>query len=324
MSNKTEYVDINTGKVYNDIPEGAVQPYIVNGQPVTEQAYNAYHERYPEQLDEIVIYPQKQKSDTMGAYYDRMSNLTEKNFLRSLNTKYDANRIRRANHWSGISNMLSPSQYFGAIFDYAQRERPFWESIWYGNSGFMPDNFARENPRTSTLLNMFGDTVLGIGGSKFYSWGTESRFHYGNETPIVETTYFSPKVTKHSMISPSEMHVRNNTTGFVKSSFKGTDADGLYIYTQPKMWFPKNPKVAFNRILNNAVKKGYEVISHPNLQGPALLNKRFNRVISDFGETGRGQVGWTWRGPGFSDAAFETIPEFMIAMEKNGGKLIIK
>lgn len=62
-------------------------------------------------------------------------------------------------------------------------------------------------------------------------------------------------------------------------------------------------------------------ITHPNLQGIALTNKRLNRIISDFGINGQGQVGWTWNGARFGDAAFETIPEFMIAMEKKGGKL---
>ena len=120
------------------------------------------------------------------------------------------------------------------------------------------------------------------------------------------------------------MHVRNNTPGFVKSTYKGMDSDGLHVYTQPKMWFPKNPKVAFNRVLSNAVKNGYQKISHPNLQGPALMSKRLNRVISDFGENGQGQVGWYYGGAGIGDAAFETIPEFTIAMEKKGGKLIPK
>lgn len=218
-------------------------------------------------------------------------------------------------------NFLSPSQYVGAAFDYFQGESPFWEGVYNGNSGYVSDNFARKYPRLTAISNMIGDIILSQGTSKAYAWGTTPRYAYGTETPLVEYTHFSPRVTKHTTITPREMHIRNNTPGFVKSTYKGIDSDGLYVYTQPKMWFPKNPKVAFNKVLSNAMKHGYQKISHPNLQGPALMSKRLNRVISDFGENGQGQVGWYYGGAGIGDAAFETIPEFLIAMEKKGGKL---
>lgn len=315
MSN---YRDLNTGQEYDNIPEGKVQPYIVNGQAVTQKAYETYMEDHPKELEELVVVPKEPRSTTMQAYYDRLANISPNNYIKHLNQKYEDQRINKANHWSGTLNLISPNQYFGAAFD----KRPYWTSVWYGNSGYVPEKFASENPRLSALLNMAGDAALGLGTSKFYSWGTKPRIAYGTETPIVEYTHFSPRVTKHSTITPSEMHVRNNTAGFIKSNYKGVDSNGLYVYTQPKMIFPRNPRIAFNKAISKALRQGYQKITHPNLQGIALMNKRLNRVISDFGDTGYGQVGWTWYGrPGFGDAAVETVPAFKLAMEKKGGKL---
>ena len=318
----SKYKDINTSQEYDQIPEGKVQPIIVNGQPVTEEAYNKYYNSHPIELEEVIISPKQNKSTTIAAYYDRIADVSPDNYIRHINQSYSDNQIRRANYWEGIPNLFSLSQYIGAAIDYAQGEKPFWNGVWYGNSGYLPDNFAIENPRLTAVLNSLGDIGLTYGLAKTYQWGTTPRFKYGTETPIVEYTYFSPRVKKYSQVTPTEMHIRNNTKGFVRSDYKGKDpSTGLYIYIQPKIWFPNNPRLAFNRAISKTLKQGYEKITHPNLQGIALMNKRLNRIISDFGINGQGQVGWTWNGAGFGDAAFETILEFMIAMEKKGGKL---
>lgn len=308
MSN---YRDINTGKEYSYIPVGKVIPLIVNGQPVTETAYNNYMSQHPIQLGEIVIEPTPEVNPTE----------TEQNLKYRRKVQEADARTAETSAFHKPINFLSPSQYVGAAFNYFQGESPFWMGVYNGNSGYLPDNFAKEYPRATSVLNMLGDAAIGYGTSKVYNWGTKPRFAYGTETPLVEYTHFSPKVTKHTTVTPVEMHIRNNTPGFVKSTYKGVDSSGLYVYTQPKMWFPRNPRVAFNSVVNSAIKNGYKIVTHPNLQGTALINKRLNRVISDFGENGYGQVGWTWKGPGFGDAAFETIPEFKLAMEKKGGKL---
>lgn len=61
---------------------------------------------------------------------------------------------------SGL-NVLSPSQQFGAIVDWAQGEKGYWEGIGGGNSGFFTDEYAKEHPIVSTIGNMIADgTVL--------------------------------------------------------------------------------------------------------------------------------------------------------------------
>ena len=66
-------------------------------------------------------------------------------------------------------NFLSPSQYVGAAFDYFQGESPFWEGVYNGNSGYIPDNFARKYPRLTAISNMVGDIILSQGTSKAYT-----------------------------------------------------------------------------------------------------------------------------------------------------------
>lgn len=60
---------------------------------------------------------------------------------------------------SGL-NVLSPSQQFGAIVDWAQGEKGYWEGIGGGNSGFFPDEYAKEHPIVSTIGNMIADGIV--------------------------------------------------------------------------------------------------------------------------------------------------------------------
>ena len=53
---------------------------------------------------------------------------------------------------SGL-NVLSPSQQFGAIVDWAQGERGYWEGIGGGNSGFFTDEYAKEHPIITSTGN---------------------------------------------------------------------------------------------------------------------------------------------------------------------------
>lgn len=60
---------------------------------------------------------------------------------------------------SGL-NVLSPSQQFGAIVDWAQGEKGYWEGIGGGNSGFFTDEYAKEHPIVSTIGNMIADGIV--------------------------------------------------------------------------------------------------------------------------------------------------------------------
>ena len=65
---------------------------------------------------------------------------------------------------SGL-NVLSPSQQFGAIVDWAQGEKGYWEGIGGGNSGFFTDEYAKEHPIITSTGNALADvaTTAGIG-----------------------------------------------------------------------------------------------------------------------------------------------------------------
>lgn len=60
---------------------------------------------------------------------------------------------------SGL-NVLSPSQQFGAIVDWAQGEKGYWEGIGGGNSGFFTDEYAKEHPIVSTIGNTIADGII--------------------------------------------------------------------------------------------------------------------------------------------------------------------
>lgn len=61
-------------------------------------------------------------------------------------------------------NFLSPSQQFGAIVDWAQGEKGYWEGIGGNNSGFFTDKFAEEHPYWALAGNIAGDAALGLAG----------------------------------------------------------------------------------------------------------------------------------------------------------------
>lgn len=64
---------------------------------------------------------------------------------------------------SGL-NVLSPSQQFGAIVDWAQGEKGYWEGIGGGNSGFFTDEYAKEHPIWTLIGNGAIDTATGLLG----------------------------------------------------------------------------------------------------------------------------------------------------------------
>ena len=60
---------------------------------------------------------------------------------------------------SGL-NVMSPSTQFGAIVDWAQGEKGYWEGIGGGNSGFFTDEYAKEHPIISGVGNMIADGII--------------------------------------------------------------------------------------------------------------------------------------------------------------------
>lgn len=334
----SKYKDIHTGQEYDEIPQGKVQPLVVNGQAVTEEAYDKYKSQNPIQLGEVTVSPEKKPSynfkdaleipmfssrrTRMQTMHPRATELAGSS-MSTLGELVDQSTL-------GASRLVSPTQWYGK---YQSVKNEGWESInpldyqskWYHNKGIFEtpslQDWYNEHPYLAEGINLASDAVIGYGAMK----GVEPiEIRTGTETPLVRTRRLSPTVEKHSHITPKEAHIRNQTG--LRLNYKGKDENGLHVYSQQKAWLPKNPKVAFKKIIDNAVSKGYKVITHPNLQGIALQNKARDIVISDFGENGAGQIGWVlgkWGipKPAMVDGARETVQGFQMAMQRTGGKL---
>lgn len=147
-------------------------------------------------LDELVVYPESgkgAKSNTMGGYYDRMNSMTEANREHAARVAEADNIVRETAAFEKPLNFLSPGQWFGAGVDYLQGESPFWKGLYNGNSGWLPDKFAEDNPRLATLLNMAGDVVIPVGTTKLVKPGITKGLKtlgYTKDLPINDNNFY--------------------------------------------------------------------------------------------------------------------------------------
>lgn len=224
----------------------------------------------------------------------------------------------------GLLNRLSPTQNLRLIYDGFTGENinpldP--NSSWWGNTGIVSQSFAQDHPYLSFGINGLADGLAFKGMARGHRYLTEPIVKTGAEAEVT-TTRLSPYVIKRSTIEPSEMTLRNQVPTFLKTSYLGTDSNGLYMYRQPKVLIPRNPVRTFKAISNKLAQNHYFPFEHQNMEGRGFLNILNNTVLSDFGLTGYGQIGRTLFGkPVIVDMARESIPDFMIAMQKKGGKL---
>lgn len=168
------YFDPTTGETFTSMPAGKRR--IKNADQLKEEYANTIKENYAQELPEVVVYPTSGKgarSTNLGSFYDRIANTTEKNYLGRINRSLEDERIARANHWEGIMNPLSPGQWVGAAIDASQGERDFLEGLWYGNSGWVGDKFAADNPKVATMINLFLDSAIGAKAVKAKSATTK-------------------------------------------------------------------------------------------------------------------------------------------------------
>lgn len=308
----SKYKDINTGEEYDEIPIGKVQPIIVNGQPVTERAYNKYYNSHPIQLEEYIVTPQKENSTTLAAYYDRMAGMTPNNYINHVNNTYNDNRIRRSNYWEGIFNVASPSQIFGAYVDYQQGERPFLEGLWYGNSGWVPDNFANKYPRISTLANMIVDGTLGHGINTFYKWGTTQKLIGEGASKRAYSSPFSRKVYFEGA-DPAYIQEQNNFPGSLQYKLERYDIDGKPIYSAPKVRMVSKPSKNF---IKNAINKQFFPTKVFGDTETVFINPTTQKVMLD-AEWGKTLFGKTY----VVDPEILSIQDYL-GILKQGGKII--
>lgn len=158
------YVDPK-GNTYDSIPEGYVTKSSLS--PIERKAADEiYRRENPTELDELIVYPSTgkgAKSTSMGSYYDKISDMTDANRKHAQRVAEADALVRETAAFEKPLNFLSPGQWFGAAVDYYQGESPFWKGIYDGNSGWVPDNFAREHPEVAFFANMLGDGIVSAG-----------------------------------------------------------------------------------------------------------------------------------------------------------------
>lgn len=180
-------------------------------------------------------------------------------------------------------------------------------------------DYAKSNVQNfaTTLLT----TGVGEGATQAVKWAvTPTKIGQGAEA-VVSSAPLSTKVTKITTIPRSEMHIRNTVPIALRSSYIKT-ANGLTTYTQPKVRILSREQLArASKTLEKKMnRKGWRKITHPNLQGDGYTNGKL--VATDIGP---GNVGRNWLGQlKLVDFSLETIPQFKMAMQKRGGKMINK
>ena len=132
---------------------------------------------------------------------------------------------------SGL-NVLSPSQQFGAIVDWAQGEKGYWEGIGGGNSGFFTDEYAKEHPIWTSVGNGVIDTatgLLGIDAVNMATTGTRSSLMSGAQTVRNTAPALSRYLTKgrNYLRSKNPWSKRYSTDRFNSILYKNTEPDYL-------------------------------------------------------------------------------------------------
>ena len=136
---------------------------------------------------------------------------------------------------------------------------------------------------------------------------------------VVSTAPISTKVTKVTTIPRSEMHLRNQVPGALKSNYIRT-SNGLNTYTQSRVRILSEEQLekVSKAIENLMSRKGWKRITHPNLEGLGFTNGKY--VVSDLG---KGNIGVDILGrPRLVDFVIETVPNFKLAMQRKGGVIV--
>lgn len=182
-------------------------------------------------------------------------------------------------------------------------------------------NFDYTQNNLENFANILLTAGAGEGTTQAIRWAiTPTKIGQGAEA-VVSSVPLSTRVTKITTIPRSEMHARNTVPGALKSRYVKT-SNGLTTYTQPKVnIISKEQLVKASKTLEKIMsRKGWRKITHPNLQGTGYTNGRL--VTTDIGP---GNVGRDWLGRvRLVDFSLETVPQFRLAMQKRGGKLISK
>ena len=183
---------------------GTTYKYVEPSKPKVDDGFtNAERERYLHNLE---------KSGFNFDYADRVlkadrhaSQYNPENFLKA----------------TGI-NALDPTQWVGALSDKLtgkvdENDNPigFWQSLGYGNSGLVTDNFMRKHPILGTTVNMIGGgATIGLGNKAL------------NLTrPLVQQGY----TTARNIVKPTIVGMSKKAMPFVAKHFLAPAAAGMAV-----------------------------------------------------------------------------------------------
>lgn len=258
----------------------------------------------PPRLQPIVLSPEQAEQ----LQRQRMQPATQENQAQL----YDTDKIER------YKNMQNLYNYNAWGYGMQGKQTNHNPSTIEGQTSIQSDyNYAKSNVQNfaTTLLT----TGAGEGIGQAIKWATTpTKIGQGAEA-VVSSAPLSTRVTKVTTIPRAEMHARNTVPGALRSRYVKT-SNGLTTYTQPKVRILSKEQLekagkTLERIMG---KGGWRKITHPNLQGAGYTNGRL--VVTDIGP---GNVGRDWLGRlRLTDFSLETMPQFRLAMQKRGGKLI--
>lgn len=182
---------------------------------------------------------------------------------------------------SGL-NVLSPSTQFGAIVDWAQGEKGYWEGIGGGNSGFFTDEFAKEHPIWTLVGNGAIDTatgLLGIDAVNMATTGTRSSLMSGAQTVRNTAPALSRYLTKgrNYLRSKNPWSKRYSTDRISSILYKNTEPDYL-------KHFKKEHSTQFSRDVAEAM--AISGLAKNNLYHTKLLQELGEGNISYYPEAG--------------------------------------
>lgn len=248
---RVNYYDPITGENYgNVLPEGKVK--VTSFNQLTPQAQDEYMANRATALPDLVVYPKSEhgaRSTTIGSYYDTVNNMTEANREHAARVAEMDAIVRETSAFEKPLNFLSLGQWVGAYINYKQGESPFWKGIYNGNSGWVTDEFARENPRASLLLNMLGDAVVGYGADKVTSKFIPDSFYRSVESPRLTSSMrraFSPyneigiPLQLQEMLTDKQLGILNLVAEDARSRLISALSDEGYIMTNSEKELVRN------------------------------------------------------------------------------------
>lgn len=169
-NNNIVYYSSRTGYLYTQDKSGKLIKQKVTGDDNRIDKYKASH---PKMLEEVTVYPESVRLikpfDHLEMEYLRSDfdpTLTESNLKHRAKVKKADALVANSSNFEdilGLMNFLSPSQIIGGSIDAYKGKKNFFRSVLDGNSGFVSDNFAINNPKLATAINIVGDLAVPIG-----------------------------------------------------------------------------------------------------------------------------------------------------------------